>query len=950
MHSLMTTCSVGTVGSPEQGRLAQILDEYLQALERGEPVAPDELLARHPEVADRLRGYLSGLAIFHRAVAPPPPALPESGDRGSELRGQLGDFRLVREIGRGGMGIVYEAVQVSLGRRVALKILPASSAIDEKHITRFKNEAQAAAQIDHPHIVPVFAIGQESGIHYFAMQLIGGQALNQLLDKLRNEAQDEANSSGAIVGENSARFAIRPTATASHVRTIARMGIQIAEALHAAHEIGVVHRDVKPSNLLLDEKGKVWITDFGVARCKTSSSLTETGHAVGTMAYMSPEQAEGQQALVDQRTDIYSLGVTLYELATLHHPGEGTPDAATAFHFGRSNWRPPRAWNNSIPVDFENIVMKALAEGREERYATARELADDLQRFVEGRPILARRPSLSSRAAKWARRHQSAVAAGVGAMLLGIAGLLVSLIVITAERTERIKAYQSASANNARAEVHFRQARQMLDEFGPSVAQQLANGERSEGVRKELLAKMLRYYQEFAREAAEDPTLKSDVALTYSKIGYLSEQLGALPEAQQAYEGARAILERLTHSEPAPRQHLRNLALCCNNLGQLLLTRGDVKAARQQLERALAIQQRLVKEAPHSTEFRADLATTHSNIGLLLSQTGDKQQAAERYRAAMQIQEAILQKDPRDEMNRNNLAASYNNLSSIFLAAQPNVARTWVEKAMMLQLNLAKENPQKREYQSDLALSYNNVGAIHSRLSHWTDAVKCFQDAIAIQSRLVAFAPLMTAYRRDLAVSYNNLGMAQTSSAALAEAEASFTKALAMQRELVETNPQDVRLLSGLGGIYNNLGMVYQKRNQLSEACTAFHDAIEMQKQAQERAPDTAFVRESLSKHYYNYAETLRALDRPAEAASAVLARRQLWLDNPDKLMRIAEELAVTCKKLKPGRSRQRFIEETAATIQLAKEAGLKESPDLRQSPFDVLFGSAQDSRVTTAK
>ena len=199
------------------------------------------------------------------------------------------------------------------------------------------------------------------------------------------------------------------------MRTVARMGVQIAEALHAAHEIGVVHRDVKPSNLLLDEKGKVWITDFGVARCKTSTSLTETGHAVGTMAYMSPEQAEGQQALVDQRTDIYSLGVTLYELATLRHPGEGTPDAATAFHFSRSNWRPPRYWNSSIPVDFENIVLKALAEGRDERYATARELADDLQRFLEGRPILAHRPSLSSRPTKWARRHQRAVAAGMGA-------------------------------------------------------------------------------------------------------------------------------------------------------------------------------------------------------------------------------------------------------------------------------------------------------------------------------------------------------------------------------------------------------------------------------------------------------------------------------------------------------------------------------------------------------
>ena len=200
---------------------------------------------------------------------------------------------------------------------------------------------------------------------------------------------------------------------------VARMGVQAAEALNAAHEIGVVHRDVKPSNLLLDEKGKVWVTDFGVARCKSGGSLTETGHVLGSMPYMSPEQALGQPALVDHRTDVYSLGVTLYELATLRHPCEGTPQAATAEQYGRSQWRQPRSWNSSIPVDFENIVLKAMAEARDERYATARELAEDLRRFLEGRPILARRPSLSTRLEKWARRHKRPVAAAMGVLAAG---------------------------------------------------------------------------------------------------------------------------------------------------------------------------------------------------------------------------------------------------------------------------------------------------------------------------------------------------------------------------------------------------------------------------------------------------------------------------------------------------------------------------------------------------
>jgi serine/threonine protein kinase/Flp pilus assembly protein TadD len=877
----LTTWSAGTAPSPEQQRLAQILDEYLMGLERGEPLTPEDLLSRHPDVADRLRGYLSGLALFHNAVIKPvQPLAAISGDiSGQELTGELGDFRLVREIGRGGMGVVYEGVQVSLGRRVALKVLPFSKAIDEKQITRFKHEAQAAAQVDHPNIVPVFAIGQERGIHYFAMQLIGGPSLSQLLDKWRDEADAEVAASADFPAAT-----VRPTNTLNRVRFVAQLGIQAAQAMHAAHEIGVVHRDIKPSNLLIDEREKLWITDFGVARCKANPSLTETGHLLGTMPYMSPEQATGQGLLVDHRADIYSLGVTLYELATLRHPFEGVSDAALAFDFGRAGLRPPRHWNASVPVDFENIVLKAMAGAREDRYATARELAEDLGRFIDGKPILARRPSLTVRLSKWASRHKRSVAAAMGALSLAVAGLSLTLAVITSERAEKMRAYRAAitsqdraEKNYAQAQAKFHQAREMLDRFGARVAQRLANDvPGAEEVRKELLDGMLPYYREFARESAGDPSLQADLALTFSKIGFLSDQLGSLAEAEQAYTEARKVLEKLVSREPARPEHRRSLALCCNNLGQLLEKRGAVEAGRKQLARALAIQEQLVKQSP-SIEVRSDLATTHGNLGLMISRSGQQQEAAEHYRAAIQIQESILQTAPRDETNINHLAGSYNNLASQFLRGQPGVARQWIEKALLLQLALVREHPAKREYQSDLALSYNNLGAIYSRLARWDDAEKCYLDAMTIQGRLVAAAPLVTAYRRDLAVSQNNLGMMHTSAGHYADAQTSFEKALAIQQELADAHPEDVSLLSGLGGICNNLGMVHQSREKLTEACTAFQRAIAVQRHAHERAPEVALFRESLGRHYYNYAQVLRKLDRPADAAEALLARRQLW-------------------------------------------------------------------------
>ncbi len=240
---------------------------------------------------------------------------------------QIGEYRIVREIGRGGMGIVYEAHQKSLNRQVALKILPFAAVLDQRQIARFRNEAQAAAQLHHPHIVPVFAVGQEQGVNYYAMQYIDGQSLEQAIAELRANKQRLATNStkghGTVNGSTTTMH-FRPTAALSArpsiehggiFRTVARLGREAAEALQHAHEHGIVHRDVKPSNLLIDGDGKLWVTDFGLARIQNDNGVTLTGDVVGTLRYMSPEQASGN-TLVDARTDVYSLGVTLYEMVT----------------------------------------------------------------------------------------------------------------------------------------------------------------------------------------------------------------------------------------------------------------------------------------------------------------------------------------------------------------------------------------------------------------------------------------------------------------------------------------------------------------------------------------------------------------------------------------------------------------------------------------------------------
>ncbi len=437
--------------------MARILDEYLVAIEQGRSISPEELLAQHPEDAAQLRGYLSGLNLFHAVAVSPAQVLGgiAPADIGVPAALQtIGDYRLAREIGRGGMGVVYEAWQVSLRRRVALKVLPFTSAHDAKQIGRFKNEAQAAAQVQHPNIVPVFAIGEENGVHYYVMQLIEGQSLTGLLSSLRtggHAASDATVPNNALtynshrgskpVGSNSqpvrpgdTSLPMRSSETLDHIRVVARMGIQAADALHAAHEYGIVHRDIKPSNLLLDDQGKLWVTDFGLARCRENQGLTQTGDVLGTMRYMSPEQALGRTALVDQRTDVYSLGLTMYELATLNHPADEFGEIQQLFDRNRPAIRPLQHWNRHIPHDFQTIVLKCIAEVPQERYNSAKELSADLERFMDGRPILASPPSVISRLGKWTKRHRGLVSAAAALLLVALVGLGINSRMISSER------------------------------------------------------------------------------------------------------------------------------------------------------------------------------------------------------------------------------------------------------------------------------------------------------------------------------------------------------------------------------------------------------------------------------------------------------------------------------------------------------------------------------------
>ena len=615
--------------SPDNSELLEeVVEEFTQRLRAREHPSIAEYQEKYPALKSELEDLLASVAMIEQLKPSPTARTSEraSLDEVSSLQ-RIGSYTIVGELGRGGMGVVFEAIHESLGRRVAIKVMPTPLVNSSKHVQRFEREAQAAAKLHHTNIVSVFGAGEGDGYHYYVMDWVDGQTLGEVVagisgsfsmaqsksaDATRLEHPDWSKLDPTIderfsIGESlhsqqvhesqssdSIRISVPPPSaksSAKHFRWAARIGANIADALAHAHQSDILHRDIKPSNLILDRKGVVWITDFGLAKDNSSSelNLTKTGDVIGTPRYLAPESLEGKY---DQRSEVYCLGLTLYELATLQPAYQIGTTAEVIRAIATSSPTSPRKVNPKIPIDLSTIIDKAIARDPDSRYQTAESMRADLLAFVEDRPIKARPPSTLENVAKWSRRNPLAAAlSAVSALLLTLVAVSATigyLFTIDALNKEAIKSRQLATekieserqrnaaiearnqaqsfaekmkAQYDRAEANVDVTLEAFDEMFRQVMSRGSSAQASNDVEgfeelmgiettvtrqdTEFLEKLLMFYDQFATQNSENESLLIESARAFRRAANIHQLVGQYTQSIEAYRKSIDLYQRI---------------------------------------------------------------------------------------------------------------------------------------------------------------------------------------------------------------------------------------------------------------------------------------------------------------------------------------------------------------------------------------------------------------------
>lgn len=843
-------------------KLERIVADFTERCRRGEQPRLEHYVEQHPELSDAIRETLPVLRKL-RDLSPAPDS---TRDRPAQvpLPERIGDYRILGELGRGGMGVVYHAVQESLDRTVALKVLPSSALLGERSRERFRREALIAAQLHHTNIVPVFGTGQAEGVDYFAMQYIEGESLDRVIASLHKmhprpevaashqhapvagtdrfsttaqrllaghlEQPGTSPTSGPV--RSSSSVSVTQSSATGYAACVARIGIQVAQALSHAHSHGVLHRDIKPSNLILDRSGTIWVTDFGLARHDDQAGLTSTGDLVGTLRYMAPERLQGK---VDTRTDIYALGLTLFELLSFRPALEESDRGQLIRSILELEPSFPAEARRSIPRDLETIVLKAMAKEPAERYATAQALATDLERFLLGNTVLARPLGPLGRTWRWCRRNR--VVAALAASLLVI--LVTGLVVVTSQwrraesnfaLAEELRARAESNLVEAhrqrdQAELNFQRARQAVDDYLITISENmLLDVPTLEPVRAELLERAKEFYEGFVKERTDDPELQAELAASYIRLGQIEHDLNGdwLPLLTRGLQ----MVEELSEQDVAFTDFPSWREGVYNTRSGYLRT-SDVDKFRPIVNRAVAIWEPLVEEHPEVEGFRADLAGLFQMRGMVHFNVADYDAAYADFERSRELRESLVEQYPDVEKYRYALGESYTTCGMVKIRTEQFIeALRFSTRAKQLLEPIAEANPAATRLADILAAINQWIALAHLRTDNPLQALAAYQRALDIQERLSREYPYESRFQLNLASSYCMLGKSLFEAGHAANARSTYEKSFELLKRRLADYPETLEYRAAIVNAYLDLSGQLHKYKEYAAAEQTAREAL----------------------------------------------------------------------------------------------------------------------------
>jgi serine/threonine protein kinase/tetratricopeptide (TPR) repeat protein len=887
------------MGAP-QGKAARIFDAAAELRTPAERAAYLDAVCGQDhqlraDVEELLEHDDAAGSFLNQPARPDPPA--KSNDPAvTEGPGKvIGPYKLLEQIGEGGFGVVFMAEQTQpVRRRAALKVL--KPGMDSRQVVaRFEAERQALALMDHPNIAKVLDGGQtDIGRPYFVMELVRGAPITEYCD------QNQLS-----------------------VRERLQLFVDVVRAVQHAHQKGVIHRDLKPSNVLVTERDGTpvpKVIDFGIAKA-VGQQLTEKtlftnfAQMVGTPLYMSPEQAGMSELDVDTRTDIYALGVMLYELLTGTTPfdrermrtvgydelrriirEEEPPKPSTRIStLGQaattaSTWRKsdPRRLSQFLRGDLDWVVLKTLAKNRNERYATAKELADDVKRYLHEEPVVACPPSAAYRLRKLVRRNKSKVTAAAMMLALLLVGSAVSTWqAVRATRAERETGQALAQVTAAQAQT--REALDVLtdDVVGTVFTKQPELGEAEKG----FLRKVLGFYEAFTRQSGETAEARLLRARGYFKVAWLRSLLGEPREAAAGFRQAEALLEQLAAESPDVAEYLHRLGRTEGNLAVELAKQGKDTEAEATFRKGVAVRSKLVEQFPGELRYLLELANNYGDLGNLCELQHRDAEADEFYRQDLRLKEKLL-----------------------------------------------KEAGDVPQYQLELAMTRTRIGQLLRKQEKLADSERVFRDVVKVQLELLESVPPTPRNRENLAASYHGLGIALAEQKKWGEAERVFRQSIDLQKDLAEEFPHVLEYRHLLATSYGDLGRLLVLQGKYAAAAEFFRQALELRKKIVAQAGPAPRNRQELAETYHSLGYALRFLHRPDDAELALRAAVDLWKQLIADLPRIPDfhgGLADTYGELAQLRNERRAF---LAALALLEEARPHVQTALTARPKDPWF------------